>query len=434
MKNKLFKTCLTGLALSVAGLANAQVAVIAGEQLVPMTHFNSHAVISGAAVIITAGSTVDSNIAAQAAVGIGAESCTQDISAGAAVVIGANSTVGNINSGAATGIGAGAKAKAIESGAATVLGANAQVDSVLSGSTVLGAGAYIHSDHYSDSMDSDDCPVLVTTGGLSAADMADTITDIGNVQAALSNRNIVGSNELFTTMVGYTSLLPGTHHGTELTIAAGSEIVFNNPDRINNPVWVINLTAALTVGAGTTFDFDYNIDENGPPTIIWNVGAAITLGAGTEFIGVAFANGAFTAATSEVFCGNIYAKGAVAVGHLKSSNADAGCGLRPSPVAISASSGIFEYSDAVGAPAISCGDFAIELSIVVSNVYTDRANSTSDVDEIRVVVPIGGGGGAGVEVTYVNYIGFDLISVKLVVDVDNVSAGSLECKDDILIP
>jgi hypothetical protein len=258
MKNKLFKTCLTGLALSVAGLANAG----HHTDTVPMTHFNSHAVISGAAVIITAGSTVDSNIAAQAAVGIGAESCTQDISAGAAVVIGANSTVGNIKSGAATGIGAGAIAKAIESGAATVLGANAQVDSVLSGSTVLGAGAYIHSDHNSHSMDSDDCPVLVTTGGLPAADMADTITDIGNVQAALSNRNIVGSNELFTTMVGYTSLLPGTHHGTELTIAAGSEIVFN-ADGESAPVWVINLTAALTVGAGTTFSVIN--DVVGPP-------------------------------------------------------------------------------------------------------------------------------------------------------------------------
>jgi hypothetical protein len=344
MKNKLFKTCLTGLVLSVAGLANAQVAVIAGEQLVPMTHFNSHAVISGAAVIITAGSTVDSNIAAQAAVGIGAESCTQDISAGAAVVIGANSKVGNINSGAATGIGAGAIAKVIVSGAATVLGANAQVDSVSSGSTVVGAGAHIFSDGNSHPRDRGDCPVLTTSDRLSADDMADTIADIGNVQAVLSNLSIVGSNELFTTMGGNVSITPGNYHGTELTIAAGSEIVFNAGGNLD-PVWVINLTAALNVGAGTTFRVVYD-DENAPPTptIIWNVGAAITLGAGTEFMGVAFANGAFSAATSKVLCGNIYAKGAVAVGDLNSSNrGDAGCGLRQIPESITGA-GEFNYT------------------------------------------------------------------------------------------
>jgi hypothetical protein len=346
MKNKLFKTCLTGIVLSVAGLAHAN------EQLVSMTHFNSHAVISGAAVIITAGSTVDSNIAAQAAVGIGAESCTQHIYAGAAVVIGTNSRVGNINSGAATGIGAGAIAKSIVSGAATVLGANAQVDSVNSGSTVVGAGAHIHSDnsmihvqgdpHSTDRVD--ECPVLVSSGGPPPAPDADTSSVLGHVQAALSNLKNVNSSELYTTMGGIQHLSPGNYHGTALTIAAGSEIVFDATN-LDYPVWVINLTAALNVGAGTTFRVD-NVVKEAPPTIIWNVGAAITLGAGTKFIGVALANGAFSAATSEVLCGNIYANGAVAVGDVN--RGTAGCGLRSAPDEISVE-GVLAYITAGGA-------------------------------------------------------------------------------------
>jgi hypothetical protein len=206
--------------------------------------------------------------------------------------------------------------------------------------------------------------------------MADTIADIGNVQAVLSNLSIVGSNELFTTMGGNVSITPGNYHGTELTIAAGSEIVFNAGGNLD-PVWVINLTAALNVGAGTTFRVVYD-DENAPPTptIIWNVGAAITLGAGTEFMGVAFANGAFSAATSKVLCGNIYAKGAVAVGDLNSSNrGDAGCGLRQIPESIT---GAGEFNYTLSTPRlndIDCQELDDEAHSIKANA--DLSGSTS---------------------------------------------------------
>jgi hypothetical protein len=70
MKNKLFKTCLTGLALSVAGLAHAQAA---GDPVKIFTEaLMSHAAISGAALSIAADKVVTGDIAAQAAVSIGA--------------------------------------------------------------------------------------------------------------------------------------------------------------------------------------------------------------------------------------------------------------------------------------------------------------------------------------------------------------------------
>jgi hypothetical protein len=82
MKNKLFKTCLTGLALFVAGLAHAQAAgdsvKIFAEQL------TSHAAISAAAISIAADSFVDGHIASQAAATTGAWSEVQNIVSGAA--------------------------------------------------------------------------------------------------------------------------------------------------------------------------------------------------------------------------------------------------------------------------------------------------------------------------------------------------------------
>jgi hypothetical protein len=101
-------------------------------------------------------------------------------------------------------------------------------------------------------------------------------------------------------------LEPGVHSGSALSIAASSTITFYAPGPASNtnPVWVINLSEALTVGAGTVFETDVPVGDTA--TIIWNVGAAVTLGAGTEFIGTAFVGGAFGAASSNVSCGNIY--------------------------------------------------------------------------------------------------------------------------------
>jgi hypothetical protein len=319
MKNKLFKTCLTSLALSVAGLAHAQTAVE------PVTIFTpqliSHAVISGGALNIAADSVVDSNLAAQAAVTIGAglNTQTQNIYSGAAVTTGALSTVKNIFSGAAAGIGASAHAQNVHAGAAITVGAGGDVQQVHAGAAItLGAGASTNS-----------LPLDANAHTASAAvedihnatSMAAAIAQIGIAQAALTTLNNSTTNppeSLYTTMGGFVSLEPGVHQGSALSIAANSVVEFTAPSDSpdNNHVWVINLTEALTVGAGTVFET--SVPDGDTATIIWNVGAAVTLGAGTEFLGTAFVGGAFNAATSNVSCGNIYATGAVSVGSVGS--------------------------------------------------------------------------------------------------------------------
>jgi hypothetical protein len=320
IKNKLLKTSLTVIFLSVASVANAD------DHVGPVTIFTeplkSHAVISGGALNIAADSVVDGNLAAQAAVTIGAglDTQTQNIYAGAAVTTGALSTVKNIFSGAAASIGASAHAQNVHAGAAITVGAGGDVQQVYAGAAItLGAGA---------STDSEVLGATANTDSNAAEDihnatsMATAIAQIGIAQDALSTLSGSTTNppeSLYTTMGGLISLEPGVHQGSAVSIAANSVVTFsanNTPGEATDHVWVINLTEALTVGAGTVFETDVDVDEDDTATIIWNVGAAVTLGAGTQFLGTAFVDGAFNAATSDVSCGNIYATGAVSVGSI----------------------------------------------------------------------------------------------------------------------
>jgi hypothetical protein len=161
--------------------------------------------------------------------------------------------------------------------------------------------------------------------------MAAAITQIGDAQAALSSLQATGG-ELY--MKGE-NISPDIYSGAALTIGAGSVVKFiadKKSATSKDHVWVVNLTGALTVGAGTRFEVD--VPKGHTATIIWNVGGAVTLGAGTEFIGTAFVNGAFTAATSNVSCGNIYAIGAVSVGSISSATAaDSRCGAQATGLA-----------------------------------------------------------------------------------------------------
>jgi hypothetical protein len=320
MKNKLIKTCLTGLALSVAGLANAEAVTIFTPQLI------SHAVISGGALNIAADSVVDGNLAAQAAVTIGAGLNTQaqNIYAGAAVTTGALSTVKHIFSGAAASIGASAHAQNVHAGAAITVGAGGDVQKVYAGAAItLGVGAT------TDGVLAAGANMEYTTEDAiqDANRMAAAIAQIDVAQVALSTLNDT-SAPLYTTYGGFVTLVPGVHQGSALNIAANSEVTFYVPPPQvggtgTDHVWVINLSEALTVGAGTVFVT--NVIAPDTATIIWNVGAAVTLGAGTKFIGTAFVGGAFNAATSDVSCGNIYATGAVSVGGVERSGG--GCGV-----------------------------------------------------------------------------------------------------------
>jgi hypothetical protein len=319
MKNIVLKTCLTALALSVACSANAQ---SAPEEPVKIftPQLISHAAISGAAISIAADSVIDGNLAAQAAVTIGAglKSQTQHIYAGAAVTTGALSTVKNIFSGAATGIGASAHAQNVHAGAAITVGAGGDVYEVYAGAAItLGAGAYAYPGALGANANTDStAPEDIHN----ATSMAEAIAQMGLAQDALSTLNNSTTNppeSLYTTMGGFVSLEPGVHQGSAVSIAANSIVEFSADNFSDDPmdhVWVINLSEALTVGAGTVFVTD--VPEDDTATIIWNVGAAVTLGAGTEFIGTAFVGGAFGAATSNVSCGNIYATGAVSVGSI----------------------------------------------------------------------------------------------------------------------
>jgi hypothetical protein len=320
MKNKLFKTCFTGLALSVAGLAHAQQAPVSVKIFTET--LMSHAAISGAALSIAAGSVVTGNLAAQAAVSIGADindgleaslsSSTgatatgyQIIYAGAAVNTGAGSAVGDIFSGAATGIGASAHAGNIHAGAAIAIGAGATVHHLVAGGAITAQAEPM------DELDADANHSQIDGRIRNTVDMALAIDQIKVAQRALFTLNANG-NELY---VGTNEFVaPGIYSGAALTIAAGSHVTFGaeSTGAPTDHVWVINLSGALTVGAGSQFFIDIPADDTA--TIIWNVGAAVTLGAGTQFVGTVFANGAFNAATSDVSCGNIYATGAVSVG------------------------------------------------------------------------------------------------------------------------
>jgi hypothetical protein len=309
MKNKLFKTCFTGLALSVAGLAHATPVTIFTPQLI------SHAVISGGALNIAADSVIDGNLAAQAAVTIGAglNTQTQNIYAGAAVTTGALSTVKHIFSGASAGIGASAHALNIHAGAAITVGAGGEVHNVHAGAaTTLGAGA----SEPGTLVESAIAEMRSAVDIHNATSMAAAIAQIGLAQVALTSLNATTA-PLYTTMGGLVILAPGIHQGSAVSIAANSVVEFsaiNITGEATEHVWVINLTEALTVGAGTVFET--KVPDGDTATIIWNVGAAVTLGAGTEFIGSAFVGGAFGAATANVSCGNIYATGAVSVGSI----------------------------------------------------------------------------------------------------------------------
>ncbi|PKH00899.1 ice-binding family protein [Paraglaciecola sp. MB-3u-78] len=318
MKNIVLKTCLTALALSVAGLANAEDA--GGPVTIFSPQLISHAAISGAAISIAADSVIDGNLAAQAAVTIGAglNTQTQHIYAGAAVTTGALSTVKNIFSGAAAGIGASAHAQNVHAGAAITVGAGGDVYQVYAGAAItLGAGASTYPGALGANANRDSTALEDIHN---ATSMAAAIAQIGVAQDALSTLNNSTTNppeSLYTTMGGFVSLEPGVHQGSAVSIAANSIVEFSADNFSDDPmdhVWVINLSEALTVGAGTVFVTD--VPEGDTATIIWNVGAAVTLGAGTEFIGTAFVGGAFGAATSNVSCGNVYATGAVSVGSI----------------------------------------------------------------------------------------------------------------------
>jgi hypothetical protein len=291
--------------------------------------FMSHAAISGGALNIAADSVVNGDLAAQAAIVIGANSTVQNLYAVAAVTAGAYSQVKDIYAGAAAGLGANADAKNIFAGAAVTVGAGGSAENFYAGAAItLGAGATL-SDPSNDG--GDVYAGAAITGDVGTANyrpyvypdeiaeaqesfnMSTALSAIEDLQYLLFTRD---GDVLLSTSMGSatipTDLAPGVYEGSALNMPAGSVINFTT--NAPNQVWIINLSAALTLGAGTTFNITGS--DTNSAAIIWNIGAALNLGAGTSFRGTAFVGGAVTGATSSVSCGHLYATGVISIGSI----------------------------------------------------------------------------------------------------------------------
>jgi choice-of-anchor C domain-containing protein len=308
-------TTLTFSAVNGSGYWGALIDDVSVNKVNPPSPFRSHAAIAGGAVNIAASSTVNGDLAAQAAVVIGANSVVHNIYAGAAVTTGALSKVENIFSGAAAGVGANAHAQNIHAGAAITLGADGDVQAVYAGAAITkGAGAETNGTLAEDA----NADEYAEAGDIhNSGNMADVIALITDTQSALSDLEPSSANPTLSTTMGTRTLAPGVWEGDAVSIAASSTITFDADEGSDNTnhVWVINLSEALTVGASTNFEIT-GLGNGDTATIIWNVGAALNLGAGTSFRGTAFVGGAVNAATSSVSCGHLYATGAISIGSI----------------------------------------------------------------------------------------------------------------------
>lgn len=282
-----------------------------------------YSAISGAAMGVGANSIVSGNIASRNAVSVGAGSITGDLhSSNAAVNTGAGGTHGDIFSGAAAGIGANGTAGNIYAVDAIVLGAHGSMEDGHSGAAVSLAAGSSSLDIFatgaitgvgSDSQTSGYETARVIDDIAATFDVDVAMEKIADAQAALYD---IDTDFILTTGMASTSLEAGVYDGSALTITAGSVIQFDGQGQ-KNPLWVINLDAALTVGANTTIEI---INAGAGAGVIWNIGGAVTLGAGTSFLGTAFVAGAISGATSEVSCGNLFSTAAIGIGSLTSTN------------------------------------------------------------------------------------------------------------------
>jgi hypothetical protein len=283
-----------------------------------------YSAVAGAAISISADSLVTNHIGALAAVGIGARTDTANIYsasgavgsgdggnagniyAGAAVSIAANATVKNIYSIAAVTLGVSGSAENIYSGAAVTLGASSSSGDVYAAAAITGAGA--NSTTANSSIVTTSIKSYKNTFNIDGA-----LEQIGNVQVSLSS---LETDFVLGVGMGDYIFEAGVHSGSALTITSNSIIQFDGMNE-ENPIWVINLDAALVVGAGTIFEI---VNAGAGASLIWNLGGALSLGVGTEFMGTAFVNGAVSAATSKVSCGNLFSTTAIGIGSTISTN------------------------------------------------------------------------------------------------------------------
>ncbi|WP_320822655.1 ice-binding family protein [Reinekea sp.] len=335
-------------ALAVSAGATVSKAVGAGAAVEVGAWAETDSITSAAAVAIGAYAKT-SDIIAAAAVEAGQGAVVSSISAGAAVTTGQGSVVGNsggpyasVFSGAATAIGAGAFVGDIHAGAAVSIGTGAQSGSITAGASISG-GVSTNSAAYTVS----DRPEIVFTTG------PDGITNITQAQAILSGLHPTSMGAL-ASMAGAV-FTPGIYQGTAATVPANSIVTFD-AQGMEDPLWIMNLTAAMTVGAGSQFRI-INADDGG--AVIWNIGGALTLGAGSNFIGSAFINGAVVGATANV-CGNLWSNAAVGIGSVTSELDGMNCDVDLSNLHIN--DGLAEYNSNIWQAPKTLGEFHDRVS------------------------------------------------------------------------
>jgi hypothetical protein len=311
MKNVVLKTCLTTLVLSMSGLAAADLA--------------EHSAVAGASLSIAAqpagsiASNFDGNVAAQAAVSIGAYSIGGNVYAGAAVTTGAWSQVGKLQAGAGVGVGANATADAVVAGAAVVTGALANVKRVNAGAAItLGAGTYFDEviagaaitygagalDDSADNYKDDNGVYQPQLGHFSVDDM-NSLKDAINEKLD-TNQSVVGlqyPKEMSGQTLGC-DVPDNKYHFAAMNVAANSVLTFDGGSTGCN-ITVLS-SEAVTMGAQSKVEL-----INGA-SVTWILAGELNVGENAVFQGQAYVKGSITAATADV-CGNLYATGAISV-------------------------------------------------------------------------------------------------------------------------
>jgi hypothetical protein len=199
--------------------------------------------VTGAAICISADLLVSNHTGALAVLSIGARTNSANIySASCAVGWGDGGNSGNIYAGAAVSIAANVAVKNIYSLAAVTLGASSNSLDVFAAAAITGKGANSK------------------TASASTAPTLNLYKETFDIDAALEQMasaqvNLSSLETDFILGVGMGDYIfeAGVHSGTALTIAANSIIQFDGKDE-ENPIWVINLDAALVTGVGTAFE------------------------------------------------------------------------------------------------------------------------------------------------------------------------------------
>ena len=130
---------------------------------------------------------------------------------------------------------------------------------------------------------------------------------------------------------GAVTFLPGIYQTTSsTTFGAESQIILDG-DGQENPLFLFNLDASVTLGARNVMKL-VNVPQESGATVIWNMKDTLTLGAATNFIGTVFAGGSVSGgAGSVISCGNLYVQKDITIASVTSGDCMPGIVSVPEP-------------------------------------------------------------------------------------------------------